>query len=186
MVKNTHERVVFKLWVVLMLISAAYGAMGAHSCSLLNKIEIHHKTYFNVYLRLIYRTYSGIFYEIINGGVQRCCPTASVEFSPIREKEKSIEEILVATVKADRKAPEDGIVKLFLPEFADKVALDVYDSSTPFLRLTRSPGHAIVMVKPPPKEPVFVGEIVVKSWAILIFLVTFAWVIGIFAWATVS
>ena len=157
-----------------------------HACASLKKVEVHHKKYFDIYLGLQYETYSGIFYDMINQAVNLCCSTASVKFHPVDEEEKSIEEILVETVKRDRVSSEDGVVKLFFPEFADKSTLDIYDSTTPFIRLSRSPGHAVVMVKPDPKEPVFVGEIVVKSWAILIFLITFAWIVGILAWMAVS
>ena len=159
--------------------------MGAQ-CVDLNSVQIHHKAYFDIYLSVRFRRYTGIFHDMINQAVGVCCPTADVKFMPITEKYRSIEEILVDSVKADRRRPEDGILKLFFPEFADKTTLDIYDSTTPFIRLSKSPGHAVVMVKPSPKEPVFVGEIVVKSWAILIFLVTFAWIIGILAWISVS
>lgn len=186
MATNTCACTVLKLVVILTFVSSSYGNAMGPSCSSLNRVEIHHKKYFDIYLGLQYRTYTGIFYDMINNAVNLCCSTSTVEFIPIEEEDKSVEEILVDTVKVDRGGPEDGVLKLFFPEFADKTSLDVYDSTTPFIRLSRSPGHAVVMVKPDPKEPVFVGEIIVKSWAILIFLITFAWFVGILAWMSVS
>lgn len=175
-----------KLLAISACISASYGDGMGPLCSSLKAVEIHQRRYFDLYLYYSRGTYSGIFYDMIIQALQMCCPTAMVKFLPLSEPDKSVEEILVNTVKMDKGAPEDGVLKLFFPEFADKIATDIYDGSTAFIRLSRSPGHAIIMIKPEPKEPVFVGEIVVKSWAILIFLVTFAWLIGIVAWMSVS
>ena len=185
MIEDTSGCTILKLLAILICVSTSSASMGA-SCSSLNRVEIRHKTYFDIYLGVRFKSYSGIFYDMIQQAVNLCCPSASLQFIPLTEEDKSIEEILVETVKIDRASGEDGVLKLFFPEFVDKTALDIYDSTTPFIRLSRSPGHAVVMVKPKPKEPVFVGEIVVKSWAILIFLVTFAWVVGILAWISVS
>ena len=185
MTEDTSGCTTLKLFVILICVSTSFAHMGP-SCSLLNRVEIRHKTYFDIYLGVRYKSYSGIFYDMIQQAINLCCPSASLQFIPITEEDKSIEEILVETVKMDRAGGEDGVLKLFFPEFADKTALDIYDSTTPFVRLSRSPGHAVVMVKPKPKEPVFVGEIIVKSWAILIFLIAVAWVVGILAWITVS
>ena len=174
-----------KLVVLLTCFSLSYG-YSASWCNSLSKVEIHHKEYFPIYLGYRFGTYSGIFYDIINQAVRMCCPTVAVEFKSIGETDQTVEEILVDTVKADSRGRKDGVLKLFFPEFADKTTYDVYDSTTPFIRLSKSPGHAIVMVKPDPIEPVFVGEIVVKSWAILVFLIAFAWFVGILAWMSVS
>ncbi|XP_028394083.1 uncharacterized protein LOC114518309 [Dendronephthya gigantea] len=148
-------------------------------CSQLKRVEVHHKKYFDYYLAKRQSSYTGMFYNMINHGIHACCNNTPVQFTPIEDEERSIEEILSNKVKANR---DSGVLNLYFPEFADKTTMDVYDATTPFIRLSRSPGHAIVMVKPDPKEPVFIGEIIVKSWAILIFLVAFAWVVGILAW----
>jgi hypothetical protein len=185
MTEDTRGYTMLKLLVILTCVSTCSASMGA-ACSSLNRVEIRHKTYFDIYLSSGFNSYTGIFYDMIQQAVKLCCPTANLKFVPITEEDKSLEEILVETVKTDRAGGDDGVLKLFFPEFADKTTLDIYDSTTPFIRLSKSPGHAVVMVKPDPKEPVFVGEIIVKSWAILIFLVTFAWVVGILAWISVS
>ena len=175
-----------KLLAISACILASYGSGMGPLCSQLKTVEIHNRRYFDIYLYYSRGSYSGIFYDMIIQALQQCCPTTMVKFIALNQPEKSVEEILVNTVKMDKRAPEDGVLKLFYPEFADKIATDIYDGSTSFIRLSRSPGHAVIMIKPEPKERVFVGEIVVKSWAILIFLVTFAWLIGIVAWMSVS
>lgn len=188
MLRSTCAYLFLKLWVILLGISysCAVNLMG-DECKKFKRVEIHHKKYFDIYLSNRHSSYTGIFYKMINDAVYTCCSSLPVQFIPIEDEDQSIEEILLNTVKANRgQNRNDSVLKLYFPEFADKTARAIYDSTTPFLRLSKSPGHAIVMVKPNPKEPVFIGEIVVKSWAILIFLVAFAWVVGILAWMSVG
>ena len=186
MAQTTLACILLKLLVISAGVSSSYGIGMGPLCSSLKQVEIHHRRYFDLYLYYARGAYSGIFYDMIQQAIGQCCPGTPVFFKPLNHPQKSVEEILSSTVKMDSKSPEDGVLKLFFPEFADKTATDIYYGTTSFIRLSRSPGHAVIMVKPKPKEPVFVGEIVVKSWAILIFLITFAWLIGIVAWMSVS
>ena len=164
---------------------SSFGHMGK-ACSLLTRVEFHFKSYFDFYFDQTSTTNSGLLYDTIKGALKLCCPGAIIQFLPLSHTKESIQEIVTKVKGGDNSFHSQGIVKLYYPEFADEVTTDVYDGTTPFLRLLKSSGHAIIMVKPPPKERVFVGEIIVKSSAILMFLITFAWIIGILAWATVS
>jgi hypothetical protein len=162
-------------------------------CSSLTDIEIHYKNYFDLYMGdnafAMTLEENGLFVKMLRAAAQLCCSTANLHFKLVHEDKtdrKEIEELVLNNVKKNRENPNVGVVKFYYPEFAQKKSLHVYDTQTPFLRLSRSPGPALVMQNPGKKQPVFVGEIVVKSWAITLFLITIAWVIGILAWFTVS
>lgn len=192
MAKNSCS-IVLKLFLILVCVLLCFGNNMGPDCSSLANIQIHYKNYFDVYLGdnpfVVGVNKNGLFVKMITEASGLCCSTAELTFHVIQQAsvgDKEIEELVLDSVKADRNNPDNSVIKLFSPEFAFKKLLQVYDSQTPFIRFSRSPGPALVMITPEPKEPVFVGEIILKSWTIMIFLITFAWVIGIFAWIAVS
>jgi hypothetical protein len=162
------------------------------ACNSLNNVEIYYKNYFDLYFGdnpfLASLNDDGLFVRMIKEATRLCCSTATVSFSKITQsltENKEIEELILDAMSAAQNAP-DGVLKFYFPEFAYKKLLQVYDTQTPFIRLSRSPGPALLMHTKKPKDPVFVGEIILKSWAIMIFLITFAWIVGIVVWASVS
>lgn len=186
--------IVLQLLFILACVSSSYaGKNMGPECSSLSEIQINYKNYFDMFLgdnpMLFGLTETGLFVKMIREAAELCCSTAKVTFQRIQQtpmENKEIEEFVLDAVKANRNNPNDGVLQFFFPEFAYKKLLQVYDTQTPFIRLSRSPGPALVRNKPKPKDPVFVGEIFVKSWAIMVFLITFAWVIGILVWVCVS
>ena len=184
---------VLQLLFISVCVSSSHGNNMGPECNSLTDIEIHYKNYFDLYMGdnafAMTLNEEGLFVKMLRTATQLCCSTANLHFILIRHDQtnvKEIEELVLDHVKTNRKNPKGGVVSFYYPEFAPKKSLHVYDTQTPFLRLSRSPGPALVMPKPEKEQPVFVGEIVVKSWAITVFLITIAWVIGILAWFSVS
>ena len=180
---------VLQLLFISACVSSSHGNNMGPECNSLTDIEIHYKNYFDLYMGDNAFTMTlgedGLFVKMLRAAAQLCCSTANLHFILIRDDQtdvKEIEELVLDNVKTNRENSNDGVVRFYYPEFAPKKLLHVYDTQTPFLRLSRSPGPALVMRKPKKKQPVFVGEIVVKSWAITLFLISIAWVIGILAW----
>lgn len=160
-----------------------------HLCSDVRVVKVNYKNYESLYLGdgllgggLMQ---NGLFVRMLKFAVPRCCPNASLIIDSVGEVEEEIQELVLSTLKASRTGPRNGVHKLYFPEFAPKKILTVYDAKVPFVVLSRSPGPALIMLRPAEKKPVFVGEIFVKSWAIMTFLLTCAWIIGIVVWFTV-
>ena len=185
--------------IVLQLLFVAVYASSPHEdymgteCNSLTDIEIHHKNYFDMYMGESPFTMTfnddGLFVKMLKAAARLCCSTANINFILIRDEKtnpKEIEELVLDNIKTNRKNPNNGVVRLYYPEFVSKKLLHVYDTQIPFLRLSRSPGPALVMQKPEKKQPVFVGEIILKSWTIALFLLSIAWLVGIFGWICVS
>ena len=134
---------------------------------------------------------SSRYVKVLRNAVPMCCNNTQLSFVFLdvarypATKNKDIESHVVEYLRNDPRGGGD-VYRFYFPEFADKKERTLYDGTTEFVRLGSSSGHAIVMQKPEPLPPVFVGDIFVKSWAIMIFLVTFSWIIGILAWMAVS
>ena len=156
-------------------------------CSGIKNIEVRYRNYYDIYLGnslfLPELRMDGIHVRVIEKATAVCCNTTKLKFIFDRTVKTDIEESYVDIVLND---PTSSTFTFFYPEFADKKERQIYATQAEFVALARSPGHAIIMKRPSPIPPVFVGEIFVKSWAILIFLITFAWIIGILAWISVS
>lgn len=187
------SRKVLQLLFVISCISSAHGDNMGAECNNLKEIQVYYKNYYDLYLGNNPFTQlfneEGLFVQVLKGTVKGCCSMAKITFHTIVQsptKDKAVEEYLLESMKADRNNPNKGIIKLFGPEYAYKKVYNVYDTQKPFFGLFRSPGPALIMKRQPPKDPVFVGEIFVKSWAITIFLITLAWIIGILVWVLVS
>ena len=187
------SRKVFQFLFVISCISSSNGDNMGPECSNLKEIQVYYKNFYDLYLGNNPFTQmfneEGLFVNVLKEAVTVCCSTAKLTFHTIAESpmnDKAVEEHLLDAMKADRNSPNSGIIKLFGPEYAYKKVYNVYDTQKPFFGLFRSPGPALIMKKQPPKDPVFVGEIFVKSWAITIFLISFAWIIGILVWVLVS
>ena len=180
---------IFNLLLILVCISLYSCNNMGPECASLTNVEIHYKNYFNIYLGdhpfLSGIDERGVFVKMIRQATALCCSTATVTFHPISKllANKEIEELVLESVVANR---NPNVLRFFSPEFAYKKLLSVYDSQTPFIPLSRSPGPAVIMHTKPPKDPVFVGEIFFKSWNIIVFLMSFAWIIGILVWLCVS
>ena len=184
---------VLQMLFISVCVSPSQGDYMGPECNLLADIEIHYKNYFDLYMGdnafVMALNENGLFVKMLKAAARLCCSTANLHFILIRDDQtdvKEIEEFVLDHIKTKRKNPNDRVVKLYYPEFAPKKLLHVYDSQTPFLRLSRSPGPALVMPKPAKKQPVFFGEIVLKSWTIILFLISIAWLVGILAWISVS
>lgn len=178
--------------LVFFLAFALTGCVGnsmipSSICSGIKKVEIRYRNYYDIYLGnslfLPELRMDGIHVKVIQKATSVCCNTTKLEFVFDRTVKTDIEESYVDIVVND---PTRSTFTFFYPEFADKKERQIYATQAEFVALARSPGHAIIMKRPSPIPPVFVGEIFVKSWAILIFLITFAWIIGILAWISVS
>ena len=185
------SRAVLRLLFVISCISSAHGDNMGPECSNLKEIQVHHKDYYDIYLgnEPVTQTLNekGIFLQIIKAAVEICCFTAKLSFHQLDPtSDREIEAFVYDAIKADRNNPNNSIIKLFGLEYAYKKSQYVYDSQKPFLGLYRSPGPALVMKRPPAKEPVFLGDIFVKSFAIVLFLVSSAWIVGILVWVLVS
>ncbi|XP_028394048.1 uncharacterized protein LOC114518284 [Dendronephthya gigantea] len=176
-----------QLLFIFTFFSLSYGDNMGPLCSELKEVRINYRNYYTLYLGddpfapgNIEET--GLFVTMIRDAVRLCCSTTKLTYVLIPQipgtPDKEIEEMagLLAGV-----TQEDSI-DLFYPEFVYKKLHNVYDTQMPFIRLSRSPGPALAMHKPKEKEPVFVGEIFLKSWAIIMFLITFAWIVGILVW----
>ena len=162
-------------------------------CSSLKNVQVYYKNYFDLYLGenafSVGLNEQGIFVLILKEATKLCCSNAKLDFHLVPQTpatDKEVEELVFEALREQFTNPNSSVLKFFYPEFASKKQLQVYDTLTPFVRLGRSPGPAIVMVTPEPKKPVFVGEIFLKSWAIIIFLITFAWIVGVIVWMAVS
>lgn len=161
------------------------------SCSdEVREIKINYKNFLDIYLGdgLIGGglVQNGLFVRMLKMVVPKCCPNATLKFSNIGDVKGEIEELVLANLKASRAgAPRNGVQKFYFPEFAPKRMLTLYDYKIPFVVLHRSPGPALLMNKPGAKEAVFVGEIFLKSWAIMICLLSWAWLVGIIVWFAV-
>lgn len=188
---NRNESVVV-IRLVFFLVCAltccvAENMIPAHICSGIKKVEIRYRNYYDIYLGnsvfIPELRMDGIHVRVIQNAMAGCCNTTELEFIFDKTVKTDIEEDVVDIVLKERST---STFKFFYPEFADKKERQIYATQAEFVALARSPGHAIIMKKPAPIPPVFVGEIFVKSWAILIFLITFAGIIGILAWMSVS
>ena len=184
--------IVFQLLVALFAFSTCFCNTMGPECSSLSEVQIHYKNYYDMYFGenpfVASLNHDGLFVKMLKEAKKLCCSTAQLTFNFIPQTpstDKEIEELVFESVKAERTNPKPGVVKLFYPEFAFKKKLQVYDTQTPFVRLARSPGPAMIMPKPEAKKPVFVGEIFLKSWAITIFLIALAWIVGILVWISV-
>ena len=187
-----RSRVVLRFLFAIVCISLAYGNNMGPECNTLKEIQLHYKNYYDMYLgenpftRVL--SEEGLFVMVLKQTVKECCSTAKITYHKLQTHmdDKAIEEFLLDAMKADRSNANNGIVKLFGPEYAYKKVQHVYDLQVPFLGLFRSPGPALIMKKRTAKEPVFVGDIFLKSWAIIIFLISAAFIFGVLVWVLVS
>lgn len=186
----------FQFPFILAFISLSNGDNMGPLCSGLTEVRINYKNYYDVYLGDL--TFfpgkldeKGLFVTMLKQAVQMCCSTAKLTFIPIPQglpgtPDKEIEEMVLETGIKNLLQPPSSKIDFFFPEFLYKKLQNVYDTQAIFIRLSRSPGPALLMHRPKEKEPVFVGEVFLKSWAIIIFLITFAWIVGILVWICVS
>ena len=182
---------VLRLLFVISCISSAHGDNMGPECSNLKEIQVYYKDYYDLYLGNVPFSETlnekGILVQVVRESVKVCCSTAKLTFTQLDPtSNREIEAFLSDAMKADSNNPNNGIIKLFGPEYAYKKSKHVYDSQKPFLGLFRSPGPALIMKRPAAKEPVFVGDIFLKSYAIALFLISSAWIVGILVWVLVS
>ena len=189
MAKHNGHAVLPLVFIAACILSSACGNNMGPECSNLKEIQVHYKNYFDIYLGNDYDNNlneNGVFVKVTKAAVDLCCSTTKVTFHWLQSHDKDVEEYMLDTIKADSNNPNSGVIKLFTPEYAYKKMQYVYDSQRPFLGLFRSPGPALVMNRQPPKEPVFLGDIFLKSYSIILSLIASAWVVGILVWVLVS
>ena len=64
--------------------------------------------------------------------------------------------------------------------------LEVYAQQLPFLKLRKSPGFALIMLKSESHLDVSALDIIAPSWQIFALVLSLSWAVGIIGWALVS
>lgn len=170
------------------LASRTEGELSSNICNKIDKIVLRHRDYYDAYLGTNLTTgelvKSGTFYQILNYSIPICCSGIKLEYVYENTTKDDLETL--ALHHLDVGDNNTRILTFFFPEFAEHNERTVYDFEMKFVKLSRSSGHALVMLKPPPKQPVFVFEIFVKSIPILFFLMALSCTVGILGWIAVS
>lgn len=181
---------VFCVSILISCLSQAQSESQAGvTCLRVSNVEIRYKDYFGFYLAFNQTTQTvdkyGFFYHYITNAVNACCNFMDVNFTYINSSESNIEQLAL-----HRLSPDDALAPrpfiFYFPEFATGKEKDVYDFELPFVKLSRSPGQAALMVEPESKKKIGLFYIVVESGPMLAMMLTMSWFIGILGWITVS
>ena len=170
------------------LASPTEGELASNICSKIDKIVVRYRDYYDVYLGTNLTTgelvKSGKFYQILNDSIRICCSGIKLEYVYEHTTEDDLETLALHHLPVGDN--DTRVLTFFFPEFAEYKDLTVYDFEMKFVKLSRSSGQALVMLKPSPKQPVFVFDIFVKSVPIIFFLMALSCTVGILGWIAVS
>ena len=175
--------------ILLSSICQAHSKSEAgEACNRVSNVEIRYKDYFDYYLGFNRTTQTvskiGLFYHYIKHAVNECCNYMDVNFTYINASESNIEHLALDRLAPDNSSGPRPFV-FYFPEFAASKEKSVYDFELPFVKLSRSAGQALLMLKPESKKKVGLFYIAVESGPMLAMMLAMSWFIGILGWITV-
>lgn len=172
----------------LVLAARVESQLSSSICNRFDKIVLHYRDYFTLYLGRNSTTgeldESGKFYHVLQDAIPNCCAGIKLEYVYENTTADDLEMLVLKHLDISDSNPR--VLTFFFPEFAEHNERTVYDFEMKFVKLSRSSGHAVVMLTPSPQQPVFVFHIFVKSMPILLFLIALSFVVGILGWMAVS
>jgi F0F1-type ATP synthase membrane subunit c/vacuolar-type H+-ATPase subunit K len=183
----------FFLFALAILISCLAGGegqgyAGEHACNRVSNVEIRYKDYFEIYLGFNRTSQSvgedSFFYNYIKAAVNECCNFMDLNFTKLNSSEMEVEEIALWALVNDTAIPRPFV--FYFPEFATGKEKIVYDFELSFIKLSRSPGQAVIMLKPDSKEQVSLFHIFKESTPMLAMMLAMSWLVGILGWIAVS
>ena len=156
-------------------------------CNRVSRVEIRYKEYFWNYLHFneTFQRMEGIYAYLIKEAVNGCCKGVGLQFIKENSTTKDVEELaLHALIKINETVPKPFI--FYYPEFAANKEKIVYDFELKFVKLSRSAGHAAVMLRPKSKKKVSLVYVLTESLPMLLMMLTMSWCVGILGWIAVS
>ena len=162
---------------------------GSDSCNRISNVEIKYKNYFEIYLGFNTTSQSvakeSFFYNFIKAAVNDCCNFMDLKFTRLNSSESEIEELALKAFVEYNATIQKPLV-FYFPEFAINKERTVYDYDLSFIKLSRSPGQAAVMLKPKSKSQVSLIYIFKESAPMLAMMLAMSWCVGILGWIMVS
>ena len=185
------QRYIFRASILLiswLTLTQGQGFAGQASCNRSSKIEIRYKDYFSDYLGFNPTTQSvdtqGIFYNHIKRAVNECCHFMNVSFKKLNRTDLEVEDLAQVALDENLGTPPRPFV-FYFPEFIANNAKVVYDYDLHFIKLGRSSGQAVVMLKPESKKQISMIYILKECTPMLAMMLTMSWFVGILGWITV-
>ena len=163
------------------------GWAGQDSCSRISNVEIKYKDYYLNYLGFNLTTQSvdtaGAFYSYIKVAVNECCHFMDVSFTKLNRTLLEVEDLALTAVGENVAVVPRPFV-FYFPEFTTNNDRVVYDFDLQFIKLARSSGQAVVMLKPESKKQVSMFYIFKESSPMLVMMLAMSWFVGILGWIT--
>lgn len=123
------------------------------------------------------------FYTYITTAVRTCCNHVSVNFTFLNTSNEVEDLALLALMNGYSGIPKPFV--FYFPEFAIGKEKVVHDYELSFVKLSKSPGHAVIMKPPKPKEPVSLFYVFGELLPMLAMMLVMSWLVGILGWIAV-
>jgi hypothetical protein len=166
------------------------GYAGKRACNRVSNVEIRYKDYFGIYLGFNRTSQSvdedSLFYNYTKAAVNECCHFMDLNFTKLNSSEMEVEELALTAMSNGNDTAIPRPFVFYFPEFATSKEKIVYDYELSFIKLSRSPGQAVIMLKPESKEQVSLFYIVKESAPMLAMMLAMSWLVGILGWIAVS
>ncbi|XP_028394268.1 uncharacterized protein LOC114518470 isoform X2 [Dendronephthya gigantea] len=124
----------------------------------------------------------GVYASLIKEAVNGCCGALDLKFIMENSTKEDVEGLALHAMEEINKTAVSKPFIFYYPEFAANKEKIVYDYELSFVKLSRSAGHAAVMLKPKSKTKVSLLYILTESWPMLLTMLTMSWCVGILGW----
>lgn len=175
------------IFTFIVLVTEAEGSLPSSICDKVDKIVVHYRNYYQIYLGNNITTgkldSTGRFIYIMKDVIPSCCANIKLEYVYENTTEEDLETLVLESLSTHDLQPR--IFSFYYPEFAEHKDQEVYDFELKFVKLSRSPGQAVVMLNLSEKPRVFLYHVFMKSSGIFLLLITLSWLIGILGWILV-
>ncbi|XP_028394247.1 uncharacterized protein LOC114518459 [Dendronephthya gigantea] len=156
-------------------------------CKEVASLEVHYNEFFELYLghngTHEELQEGGIIYKSLREAMNECCPGIPLNFKLVNESvEYLVQRDILLHHEAQKQQNTSHELVFYFPEFTSQGNLEVYSHQIPFLKLRKSPGFALIMLKSESHLDISALDVIGPSWPIFALLLSLAWAVGILGW----
>lgn len=186
--ERSFGKIVF-LTLLFVVFPSALGKnlIPKEECDKIGGVEVRYNEFYELYLGHVQDSdvlhEKGIIYRSLRGAVNACCPGMELNFTLVNE---SIEYLVQEDLLHHHKVQNSTHLVFYFPEFTSQGNLEVYSHQIPFLKLRKSPGFALIMMKSDSHLDLSAMDVIGPSWPIFALVLSLSLAVGIVGWALVS
>ncbi|XP_028414374.1 uncharacterized protein LOC114537528 isoform X1 [Dendronephthya gigantea] len=152
-------------------------------CNKISGVEVRYNEFYELYLGHDGANdelqKQGIVYRCLSEAVEACCPGMTLNFTLVNA---SVEYLVEEDILHHHGIRNTSHLVFYFPEFTTKKDLEVYSHKVPFLKLRKSPGFALVMLRSESHLDISASDIITPSWPIFALVLSLSWAVGIVGW----